>query len=296
MRAISDSFKHALLEGSLKPVLQAVQQDDDLDMELRGEYITVYYRGGRLFSVCQKESKFVYQGIDKQYVKDTVVPDVMQVDILNYIGQCKRIVDRYIQESSKNHLGEKEIQQMVVKENNYSPVSADTDYFIIDMEYQDGGRRFDLVALRWDSTTSARKRGKVSLAVIEVKQGFKTIRSAGDDSSGLRGHQKDFYEFLEDNAKKEAFCEDMLSVFLQKYELGLIRNIGHLSEKIKNIDMDKTKIDFICLLANYKPNSRELVNELEEMEECRFFISSFMGYGLYSKCVVEKEYVLNLLK
>ena len=163
------------------------------------------------------------------------------------------------------------------------------------MEYQDSVGRFDLVVLRWDSSTIARKSNNVSMAIVEVKQGIDTVRTS-ESNPGLKQHQNDFEKFCSNPTAKKSFMNDMLTVFKQKCELGLIK----ANSKIENIT-EETKLqlvgdlEFYCLLANYKPASKQLKNELEEMDDCKFFTSSYMGYGLYVKNIIDKEEILKTL-
>ena len=57
MRHLSEYFLNALKNGTLKPVLDRVHSDKDLDLEFRRKEVTVYYKGLRLFSI--KEGKSV---------------------------------------------------------------------------------------------------------------------------------------------------------------------------------------------------------------------------------------------
>ena len=300
MRQFTSTLFNELKTGSLKPLLEYVKSDDTLDLEFRGNYFTIYYRGGHLLNVKENpDGTYSWEGIDKKYLStgenryEQKHTDVKCFD--EYIPEAKHVIDRYIVLGPKNHLGEKEIQQLVVKENNYSPNSQDTDFFIVDMEYEEAGSngRFDLIALRWDSTGAARKKDVVSLAVIEVKQGYNSVRTSAS-SPGLNSHINDFNTFI---AKKSAddklneFCEDMAMIFKQKCELGLIL----ANEKIKNIKQDfqlsvEGNIDFICLLANYKEASENLRNELREMDSCKFIRSHYMGYGLYANEIFTLKY------
>ena len=293
MRKISRKFMDCLLDGDLSNLRLYVKEDDTLDLELRGKEITVYYRGGAILSIEEENDEtYTWKPLDAEYKKGKApMPTACVRDFENYIPQAKHVIDRYIC-GPKNHLGEKEIQQLVVKENNYSPNSNDTDFFIVDMEYQDSVGRFDLVALIWESSTSARKSDNVSIAIIEVKQGINTLRTT-ESNPGLRQHQNDFEEFCTHPTATKSFMHDMLTVFKQKCELKLIK----ANSKIKNIT-EKTPLhlvgdlEFYCLLANYKPASKQLKNELAEMDECKFFTSSYMGYGLYSKRIVNKKDIL----
>lgn len=288
MRSLTKNLFNELKNGELHSLLEYVQNDDTLDMEFRNNSITIYYRGGNLLSVTESKKndnsyQYTWKGINEDYLKGYKQKHEDAEQFEEYIPEAKHIIDRYICKI-KNHLGEKEIQQLVVRENNYSQNSQDTDYFIVDMEYEQNNSRFDLIALRWDSNRSARNKDEVSLAVIEIKQGYKSVRTS-KKKPGLKSHQEDFNEFkdkLTDEIK-----DDFLQIFKQKCELGLIL----ANEKIEGInqyfklELDKDKdIDFICLLANYKKASDNLHNELEEMEKksCKFIRSHYMGYGLYA--------------
>ena len=296
MRKLSENFMKKL-QGDWKNLLEYIKDDDTLDLELRGKEITVYYRGGSLLSIKEEnDGTFTWKPLDAEYKKGKASMPIGCIrDFENYIPQAKHVIDKYIVCSPKNHLGEKEIQQLVVKENNYSPNSNDTDFFIVDMEYQDSVGRFDLVALKWESSTSARKSNAVSIAIIEVKQGINAVRTS-ESNPGLRKHQNDFKEFCTHPSAKKSFMHDMLAVFKQKCELGLIR----ANSKIENITEETPlqlvgDLEFYCMLANYKPASEQLKNELEEMDDCKFFTSSYMGYGLYANSIINKEEILKTL-
>lgn len=296
MRQLTQTLFNDLKQGSLQSLLKYVREDDTLDLEFRGNSFTIYYRGGKLLKVEEKgNGKYTWIGLTEEYIlkgKHKYEQKYKHAEYFEeYIPEAKHIIDRYICTGPRNHLGEKEIQQLVVKENNYSPNSQDTDYFIVDMEYEEAGGdgRFDLIALRWDSIGTARRKDVVSLAVIEVKQGYNAVRTSitvkeGKQriNPGLKKHQQDFISFI-GKESLSSFCEDMVMIFKQKCELGLIL----ANDKIENIKQDfqlrvEGNIDFICLLANYKKASDNLRNELAEMESCRFIRSHHMGYGLFA--------------
>ena len=285
-------------KSKLHALLKYVKVDDTLDMEFRGNYFTLYYRGGQILSVEEtKPKKYKWKPLDVKYNDGHKLKNNPE-NFEEYIPEAKHLIDYHICASKKNHLGEKEIQQLVVKENNYSTNSNDTDYFIVDMEYKvgkkDNSPRFDLIALRWDSNSAARQKDEVSLAIIEVKQGIESIRTTFYEKDGkthinpgLRKHQKDYFEFIKKKSLPK-FCDDMLTVFKQKCELGLIRanpKIEHVITYTNNYPLRlemPLHIDFICLLANYKGDSRALEIEFIGMEDCKFIKSSYTGYGLYA--------------
>lgn len=289
-RRINESFINELKKGSLSPILDYVVNDDTLNMELRGDRIIVYYRGGALFSVL--EDKYAFEGMDKNYFQThaPLIPSLLTIE--DYIPKAKHFIDLYVRQS-RNHLGEKEIQQQIARENNYSPNSLDTDFFVIDVEYQDLGR-FDIVALCWDSTSTARKLAQSYLpkiTIFEVKQGYST--SSG--TSGLKKHFEDFCIFTEKDEAVKSFKEDMIVVFRQKRKLGLIDGMG----KYKDIKSVAEDIDFVFLMANYKSKSSVVKSELELIKAedykiaPKFIYANSMGYGLFARNIISGEEFVN---
>ena len=128
-RQLSPNFLTMLLKGAYYNILKMVQEDDTVDMEMRGESVIIYYRGGKLFELYENGTLVT---LDNQY---GTTQTVLSIDnIIQYSQEAKHLIDRY-QTTVKRNLGEKEISQRIVQENNYSPYSIDTDYFIVDMEF-----------------------------------------------------------------------------------------------------------------------------------------------------------------
>ena len=182
------------LLSKYKVLTDYVKTDETLDMEFRGKEVMVYYRGGRLLTLSESGT---FTPLDKNY------GEVFGVDLTNleeYIPKAKHLMDKY-QVVTRANLCEKEISQRIVMENNYSSYSNDTDYFISDMEYCQGdgeNYQFDLIGLKWPSTMD-RKKLCFQIAVMEIKQGFQTLRSSSQNP-GLRIHYEDFMSFYR--------CED----------------------------------------------------------------------------------------
>lgn len=301
-RALKQIFVNELKNGKFQPILQAVLDDDTLDLELRGDRVIIYYRGGKLLTLKEEGT---LESLDKKYQQDkTILKTIPSFEnIEDYIQQAKKIVDYYVIHK-KNHLGEKDIQQMIIRENNYSPIDKDTDFFIIDTEYEENSSegRFDMIALQWNSTASDHRYKKVELAFIEVKQGFKSVGSTNGKEDitkpGLLKHFQDYKKFVT-TVPFEDFKNEMLIVFKQKKELGLIPNAPSI-ENIKDFRIpNETK--FYVILANYKPASDTLMNELDAMDkagitDCLFFTSSFCGYGLYKEGIKTQDEIKNIIK
>lgn len=303
-RSISNSFLEQLKTGSLKSITDYVRVDPYLDLELRGDSVMIYYRGGKVLTV---DEKGVLTGqVDEYYLSPGTERILPSIDGLHdYLAHAKHIVD--IHESTKNSkLGEKEIQQRVVYENNLSVNADNTDYFIADVEWADNDvlcGRADIVAFRWNHMEHCNR--IVQLTLIEVKQGEDAIRTNGENSPGLKKHYNDYLKFKEKPESVNRVAKDMLLVLKQKKELGLVKGLDNLFEKkITEKDAWGNKVqrqvevepkieaepDFLFLLANYHHYSSNLQIECEkQLEDCKFINASFCGYGLYKDLIKTKK-------
>lgn len=299
-RSISNSFLEQLKTGSLKSITDYVRVDPYLDLELRGDSVMIYYRGGKVLTVSEKGT---LTGLTDEYYPSPDTERILpSIEVLHeYLAHAKHIVDIH-EDTQNSKLGEKEIQQRVVYENNLSVNAANTDYFIADVEWADNDAlcgRADIVAFRWNHMEH-RKR-IVQLTLIEVKQGGKSVKSL----SGLKKHYDDYLSFKEDQEYVDCLAKDMLLVLKQKKELGLVKGLGYLFEK-KITEKDasgnivercveiepkiEAEPDFLFLLANYHHYSSNLQIECEkQLEDCKFINASFCGYGLYKDLIKTKK-------
>ena len=56
-RYLSNKFINALHHGLLEPLLRCVHTDDVLDLQIRENYINIYYRGGNLIQINETQQK-----------------------------------------------------------------------------------------------------------------------------------------------------------------------------------------------------------------------------------------------
>jgi hypothetical protein len=295
-RAISQEFLDSLQNGKLSPILEVVKKDRTLDLEMRGNVIDIYYQGAKLLSITEKgNGEYDFGEMDKKYRRrkngsEVSLPTFSLDDIDVYLSKAKHVIDTY----DMNEHFEYEVKQMIVRENNLKPNANDTDFYIIDTEYQNEEKnQFDIIALHIDSESVARRKAKASIAVIEIKQGNASIKTTSLNP-GIRRHLEDFNQYIADKQRKKAFINDMEEIFKQKYELGLIDK-GLSENTIKKLEIEDD-IEFYIVLADYKTATSALKEELKTIEgECKFFMSSFMGYGLYNWTIKSKEEILKLL-
>lgn len=308
-RGLSPRFMDALKTGVLKPILDLVRNDNTLDLQIRDDYINIYYRGGSLLRVQKSGSGFEgefdlvkYMRIQKKIklerqedrkkrrsaekfrVRFSTLGEVSLW--MERVPHDKFLMDRYI----TNHPHEeREAQQWIVRENNYGSLAKSTDYFICDIEFAQSAEsfQFDMIAAHWPSTGRSRKNTKdIGLAFIEVKYGDGAL--AG--TAGIDKHLKDMKAFLSKRGSLRSVASQMKKVFNQKIELGLISDIN------KKIDSFGTKPpEYIFIFGNHDPQKSKLVSILDGIDETslpfnlRFAVSNFMGFGLYDQCVYSLE-------
>lgn len=287
-------------EGIYHEITELVKIDPYLDMEMRGEDgVMIYYRGGKILTIHEQLGLI---GLDENYYtkEDDVYLTPQVENILDYLCKAKHIIDVH-ESREKSKLAEKEFQQRVVFENNLSANADNTDYFIADVEWADNdtlGGRADIVAFRWNHMEH-RKR-ILQLTLIEIKQGdgaietYETKNKRGELmlSAGLCKHYEDYLRFKENKDYVKDVAKDMLIVLKQKKELGLIKGLDKLfvsgEKEVEPELIDKP--EFIFLLANYHHYSSALKSESEKLpDDSLFYLSSFMGYGLYKDFVVTKK-------
>jgi hypothetical protein len=301
VRLLSQSFMNDLLSGRLKELLSYVKKDNTLDLEIREKAINIYYRGGNALKVKELSANKYNYHFEREYLK--VAATHLEEDINEFKSKSdwnsffplvKQAMDFYFTKHMKE---EREYQQLVVRENNYSSVANSTDYFIIDIEYDNHKQaRFDIVAIEWDSDTSIRKLKKAhkpKLVVIEMKYGD----GAFNGKAGISKHITDFTNFIAQPQTVAEFKEEMLHVFRQKRQLGLITCLsGDGNSNIVTQFADE--IELIFLIANHDPASsilRTVLNSLNN-NNLKFMTSNFTGFGLFKENVFDYHEFLQRFK
>lgn len=288
MHQLGDQFLSDLRNenGKLHGILKMVRSDTGLCLELRRHYINIYYRGGSLMKVERKPSGKYTVTFDRGYfINGQEGLPKCEIDgkegIREWIElqpRLKQAMDNYF----KKHPGdEREYQQLLVRDNNFGSIANSTDYYICDIEYKNDNARFDMIAVHWPSTRSERMDKKIRrLVFIEMKHGDGAL--TGD--AGLKKHISDVNNFLENSEHVDSLKTDMVNVFNQKLDLGLIKCANKLCSF-----SDKEPI-FLLVLANHDPEKsklRDLLGDLPESPNAKLKIAtaSFFGYGLYDQGV-----------
>ena len=290
MRGLSQRFIDDLSTGVLAPLRDRVLADRSLCLEIREDYVNIYYRGGNLLKLSTEPEGYV-AFFDLKYAKggggalERVLPKAAVStgsDVEDWLGQMpalKQAMDIFLSQHPKE---EREAQQLILRDNNFGGVSRATDYYICDIEYANAHGRFDLVAVHWPSNGAIRKKqdGR-RLVLAEAKYGDGAIA----DPAGVHSHIVDINRFLEDSANVQALKDEMVELFNQKRALGLV-NCG------KDIVAFSDEPPMLMLaLVNHDPDSTKLRDSLAALPpspyaEVFIAMGCFMGYGLFDQAVL----------
>ena len=284
MRRLDDKFIDDLNSGILTPLLEVVKSDTSLCLELRGNSINVYYRGGSLMKIARKNQSYS-ASFDVKYfrsekrvcpTKQKILNQKQAEQWLEMSPVFKHAMDRYF---GRRRWDEREIQQLIVRDNNFGTIARSTDYYICDIEYVSEKRRFDMIGVHWPSTSAARKKSNGRrLILVEVKHGDSSL----EGKAGLDKHIRDINSYLSDSDNLENLKKDMRDVFNQKRNLGLI-------ECEENLDGFSDETPYLLLaLANHDPEKSKLAKLLRDIPDSphidlRIATASFLGYGLYDQ-------------
>ena len=212
-----------------------------------------------------------------------VSDDTHTATLVDAVPGLKFVMDRFF---SLHGRSEREFQQLVARENNWSPIANETDYFIVDIEIAGilASAKYDMLAVRWLSHERSRPRMLVP-ALIEMKYGINAL----EGNSGLEKHLRDAYSLKANDVSWGSLVSGLEAQIQQLDELGLLK--FNRSTRVERLEINKTaKPELILLLANYNPASTKLVHFLEQVDKVKsersgldllFFQSCFAGYGMH---------------
>lgn len=247
-RKLSDTLLGKLRHGEYEAIIKfASKRENDLDVQIRDNYLNIYYRGGNLLRVHPSNLWFdefyfhrvrhggkilrkthLINGSDTElwdsYKKrrDEMITELRKTgDMAKFCSEMKKVMDEWFKDQEDNlHIAhdEKEAQQQISMNNR-----GETDYTVIDLEYAvsknspfkyDGLStkrvpRFDIIAVDRSG----------QLYVIELKRGLGAI----DGNSGIKSHI-DCFEHSIGRDHEGAFVDEMVELLKQKKALNLIDN------------------------------------------------------------------------
>lgn len=279
----NEKFLKNLTEGEYKDIIDfASQRENELDVQIRDNYLNIYYQGGNLLRVhprslyfdefyfhrgakdmrkthlidkCKKGDKAcIARWEDYKNRRKEMLDILKERDMATYCKEMKRIMKEW--EADLHTIGishdEKYAQQQISMNNRGA-----TDYTVVDLEYAvsttsnfkyngDSTKkvpRFDLIAVD--------KSGQ--LYVIELKTGLKAI----DGNSGIRAHMDCFKHSIGSDSNNN-FINEMDELLEQKQKLKLIE---------KDIRIDSTKKPQFIFAFSDEPGKNQYKEFVEACKE-----------------------------
>jgi hypothetical protein len=163
---------HNLKHGFLSGIAQRVKDDKDLDLQIRDNYLNIYYKGNSLLKLSEASHDRYRVDIHQKFLGGSPVPDLTCQDTaVVFLGRVPDLKENIIRFGSSSL--ELEYEQLIIRANNQERRNA-SEYFIVDRQYATGGKeRFDLTGVFWDR--NGRRRGQeVFPCLMEVKFALNT--------------------------------------------------------------------------------------------------------------------------
>lgn len=258
--------------------VSAVNNDADLDLQIRSNYLDIYYRGGCLLNIRGFMWKHLIFAFDDKYFerkdgqnKKSWLPTRNSEDNsriwLDSLQKLKDTMDGWFGDENNND--ERQLQQQICSNSTRNPWSG---WLYLDVEYAawlhgkrennevdlSVGRRlckFDLIAVKREDLTSP---GPLTIYVVELKQG----NGALEGKAGLIAHAKDLHQFMSndiDVKALDAFKDSVRNIIREKSELGLLPGVEPIA------DMDDMNIKAMFLLHECTKDIGLLQKEAQEI-------------------------------
>lgn len=249
-RGIRQEFIVDLREGKLSDIYEFVCDDDNLSLEIRKDYINIYYKGGNLLKIDNSEEvgKYSFE-FDTEYcadedtkkkIKSWKTADAFTRDNLIFL---KDQIDSWLAKDTA--------------ERKFQHEALLNCKSIADIEYQVGGNkkgsyRIDMILLQNDH-----------VVLVENKSGIGSISSRISNSkelkAGIRKHYRDFVDLATNPDKRKDLIDSLNNIQKNKFDLMLI------PEK-KTVSQD-AKIDFLFVLHDYNYESTLFSREVKDIKE-----------------------------
>lgn len=266
-KRLSNKLTNSIKSGLLKGLISKLNDSPGVNMEIRKNYISVYYKGGQLLKISEaqaannvekfrlswdekylKPKSILKNSLPKQYVSNNKEVNAWQ----EIIPELKKQMEFFWSNGKKTI--EKFIQQDIVINKRL------TNHEIIDFEYQKGTHaRFDLLGVN---------KTNGMLSFIELKQGesalssdfYITKKKEKKRKSGLLKHYTDITDAIINNKELHDEKSKATHVINEKRDLLLT---GTPTTEINSINA----YEILFVLANYNKKSEYLEREIKQIFE-----------------------------
>ena len=250
MRGINSRFINDLQSGCLECFLSEARNNSEICLEIRGNYVNFYYKGGCALKIVQKNygytfhfnSKYCFnKGDDSKY---ETLSSLDKKDARSYSNAFSVILNEMNSWFECHPKAEREFQHRLIKSNTHQPKIIDIEY----AGWTSNGRRFQLDMLGLHKNEDGYK-----IIIFENKYGDGAVSG----NAGLKKHYEDVVDILSNHQTKDELIDSVINIVNNKTELGLM-NISLVKDDIKGIEI-------LFLLADFNIKSKRIVNEVRDI-------------------------------
>jgi hypothetical protein len=252
MRTINAQFIQDLKSGNLAFFLEQARNNPDICMEIRKDYVSMYYKGGCALRIEQHGKGYTFD-FDSKYClnkgndgKAASFKSLNRRDTSAYKEAFQDILREMDSWFARYLKAERLFQHNLIKNNQEQLV-------ILDIEY--AGWTSAKKLFRLDMLGVVRADDAYKLIVFENKFGGGAIGGA----AGLRKHYDDIVDILKNPDAREDLVASAIEIARIKVELGLLRVPLDLKP-----DME---IEILFLMAGFNRESQAIEREVSHMHQ-----------------------------
>jgi hypothetical protein len=274
MRKLSPTFIANLTDGFLAPLHQKVLTDNDLDLQIRDNYLNIYFKGNSLLNLKEVNEAYYTVTIHPKFVADMAIPDLNSAESVSAFLQAIPHLKENIIQHSRSSL-EIEYEQLIIRANNREKRNS-AEYLIIDRQYAIAQMRFDLLGVYWPSV--GRRSGQtVAPCLMEVKFAL---------NSDIRQVHEQLARYYDQIREKAAdIAQEAQTMFHQRLDLGLYTGPQSRLNAMKTLTFahEVQLFQFIIILVDYNLHSTLLnLDDLAALpfaNQIKIFHSGFAMWG-----------------
>jgi len=252
MRGISTKFINDLKSGELAFFLNEAKTNPAISLEIRGNYINLYYKGGSAVKISEISRGYSFQ-FDSKYCLNKnndqnyhYLNSLKKRDTSQFIAAFPTIMNEMDSWFAAHPKPERDFQHNLIKQNQQDPI-------VLDIEY--AGWKRDQRLFRLDMLALRKTTGGYQLTIVENKFGAGAIGG----KAGLKKHYDDISEILSSQKSRDELISSVISIAANKTALGLI------SAPLSRDDIKGHEVLFI--FADFNAKSRLIVNEVKKISQ-----------------------------
>jgi len=245
MRGLDHGFIEGFLSGDLYPILKTVNANNNLQMEVRGNYVNIYYKGGNALKISKTSRSYSYEFDEKYCVgsarqhEQPIVSAIKSKDPQQILTVFPRIFESMDTFFALHPKPERTIQHELI-------TGSHQGLRVVDIEY--AGWNIHDRLFRLDMLGVVKIDHGYRLVIVENKSGTGSIGG----SAGIKKHYDDIVSIISDSTAFNDLKQSVVNIIQNKHELGL------LDFTLDFEDLIETEILFV--MVDFNQRSKALDN------------------------------------